>query len=249
MNSDQSFWTQNPVVIFLKKRIPIAHFALILLLIGVIVIGAIPGYLSGKWSWTDIPKVANIEPLKNIRQEGLSVPGWKTLTQKTILIGGNQWSQQLMAQDQENPVTVLLMPQSYYKNKPEVEWNDLNALEHWKRDSDSSLKFEVKNASGNKSQITARFFRAWKKTTVAVVQWYAWPGGGNYSPSSWFWADQWSQLHQQRLPWVAVCFSIPIDPLSNMKANQQTAISIAQTLQAALEENIFKFTQSKANKN
>lgn len=40
----------------LKKQLSISQVLLIALLIVLIAIGAIPGYLSGKWSWSNLPK-------------------------------------------------------------------------------------------------------------------------------------------------------------------------------------------------
>lgn len=240
MSNSQSHWNQNKTLKRVKKPFFLAHLSLILLLIFIIAVGAVPGYLKGAWSWTDIPKVANIKPLKNIIKNGLTLVGWKTLRQQEILLGGNQWSVQIITQGEEEPIILLLMPQDYYMNKPGVEWTDVNSLEHWKTDSHTQLKFTTKNGQKQSSPIIARFFRAWTQTTTAVVQWYAWPGGGNFSPSHWFWLDQWAQLHQQRVPWVAVCLQIPINPLSSLKDNQQEAISLAQIVQTTLEEKIFK---------
>lgn len=219
---------------FVKIKIPIAHLILVLVLILVLAIGSVPGYLSGKWAWSDLPKVENINQLKNLQQTGLTLPGWETLEHHKVNLGGNQWSLEMITKDDQNPIILLLRPQIYYKDKPEVEWSDINAIEHWKTDSETTLKFTINNY-----QVNARFFRAWKKTTVAVVQWYAWPGGGDFDPSHWFWLDQLAQLQGKRLPWVAVCLKIPIDPMSKLKSIEPLALSLAQNVQTSLETQAF----------
>ena len=67
-----------------------------------------------------------------------------------------------------------------------------------------------------------------------MVQWYAFPSGGGYSNFSWFWRDQIAQLHQSRVPWIAVCLKIPIEPLANLDEVQPLAESLARQIQANL---------------
>jgi cyanoexosortase B-associated protein len=219
-----------------KKQISIAQLALVLLLVVAIAIGAVPGYLSGKWSWADLPKVANIKQLQNIKKVGLPIPGWTTLEQREVPIGGNQWSYQIMQPQGQNPVELLLMPQNYYKNHPQVEWMDLNGIERWTTDSHKTLPLKVAGEEGK--TVSAQFFRAWNRSTFVVVQWYAWPGGGNYLPFFWFLADQWAQFHRQRAPWIAVSLKIPVDPLASVESTETLAKSLAQTVQTTLEQEI-----------
>ena len=52
--------------------------------------------------------------------------------------------------------------------------------------------------------------------------------------------DQQAQLKRQRVPWVAVSVKIPIEPLSELKDAEPLAKSLAQTIQATLDKNIFQ---------
>jgi cyanoexosortase B-associated protein len=133
---------------------------------------------------------------------------------------------------------LMLMPQNYYKNHPNVEWVDLQGIEKWKTDSHKTLKFAA--AEGSQQQVKARFFRAWNKQTVAVMQWYAWPQGGHYASGHWFWADQMAQLKRQRVPWIAVSLKIPIEPLSDVKEIEALTLSLAQNIQNTLNREIFQ---------
>ncbi|MCU0534629.1 MAG: cyanoexosortase B system-associated protein [Hydrococcus sp. Prado102] len=220
----------------LKKQFSISQLALILILVVAIAISAVPGYVSGKWSWADLPKVANIKQLQNIRKAGLSIHSWSTLEQREVSIGGNKWLYQIMQPPGQSFVELLLMPQNYYKNHPQVEWVDLDGIERWTTDSHKTLQLSV--AEGESKTVSAQFFRAWNRSTFVVVQWYAWPGGGNYSPFSWFLADQWAQLHRQRASWIAVSLKIPVDPLASVESTETLAKSLAQTVQTTLEKKI-----------
>lgn len=216
-----------------------ARSILLLALILTIAIGAIPGYLSGQWLWSDIPIIppAIINSLRGLRQTGLPLPGWQMLDQAAVEIGGNSWSVQVIEKAGQEPVTLFLMPPEYYRSQPQVEWTDLNSVQRWKVADYQTLTFP---AGGTRSgQITASFFRAWRNQTFAVVQWYAWPGGGHFAPARWFWLDQSAQLRRQRVPWIAVCLAIPMPPLEELKAAQPQAKSLAETVQATLEEEIF----------
>jgi cyanoexosortase B-associated protein len=246
---------QNLPILTVKKSVSIPHIALALLLIFVVGLGAIPGYLSGKWSWTDVPQITHIEQLVKLRETELKIAGWKTLQQQEVLISGNQWSLQIINQEPSTQAALLLLPQDYYKNKPAVEWTDLQLLGHWQTSHNQNLKFTSQNSDGKLSQVNARLFRSsmppvWKSLrnrntgkkenqTFIVVEWYAWPGGGSFSAGDWFWQDQWAQLHQGRLPWVAVCLQIPIDPFSDLKDSEPLAKSLAQQVQSSLETQIF----------
>ncbi|GAB4244637.1 MAG: hypothetical protein Kow0049_34520 [Stanieria sp.] len=217
---------------------------LVLLLLFLLIIGAFPGYLrGGNWTWLDLPPVENINQIKNVLTTGLVLPDWQIIKQQEVKIGGHKWSAQLMQQANSKPVTLLLLPQSYYLSKPEVEWIDLNGIERWKTDSHRQLNFTVETNS--RSSVKARFFRAWnRQQTFAVIQWYAFPNGGHDSPVNWFWQDKLAQLSDRRVPWVAVCLKIPIEPLGELSDAQSTAESLAQTVQANLEQTVFNNSQS-----
>lgn len=216
----------------------------LLILVGV---GAVPGYWSGNWSWAERPPVANIKQINALRQTGLVFPGWQTLKQKTVKIGPHDWSIQVIKQDNSKPVVVLLHPQSDRESVPEVEWVDINGFEKWKTDSYTKLQFAVETSSLKKpasaskptkkiaAEVEARLFRAWnQRQTLAVVQWYAWPEGGHPASSRWFWLDQLAQLRRSRVPWVAVCLQIPMEPLGDLEASRPSAQSLAKMVQTAL---------------
>jgi cyanoexosortase B-associated protein len=144
----------------------------------------------------------------------------------------------------------MLLPQSYYLNKPQVEWMDLNGLEAWKTDSYDKLKVTIENEKQTET-VTTRFFRGWnRQQTFAVVQWYAFPQGGHYSATRWFWQDQLAQLHRSRVPWIAVSLKIPIEPLGEIVTAKPLAESLVKTIQMRLQTNAFNnldLTQSTNN--
>jgi len=224
----------------------ILRFAVLIFLLVLAGIGAVPGYWTGNWSWATLPQVTNLKEIRELRQTGLELPGWKTIEQKTVVIGGHQWSVQQIEQDNSKPIGLLLLPQSDHKSQPQVEWMDIDGLVKWQTDSYTKVQFEVEKSLSDKSagtakpttpsaKVEARFFRAWtQRRTVAVLQWYAWSGGGNPAPSHWFFADQLAQLRRNRVPWVAVCLQIPIEPLGDIEASRPLAESLGKVVQSAL---------------
>ncbi len=219
------------------KQLPLARGVVILLLILVIAIEIIPNYLSkDSLPWKDVAQVENINFLRSIRKNGINIPEWKRIHQTEVKIGQTKWLVQSFTKGNES-LNLFILPQVYYKNKPEVEWTDIDGRQKWKTDSFSHLKFRFtpEGASKTTKTVEARYFRAWnKKRTFAVVQWYAWPTGGSFKPSSWFWADQKAQLRGERAPWIALSILIPIEPLGDVKAVKPKAESIAKTIQTVL---------------
>ncbi|MGK7877659.1 MAG: cyanoexosortase B system-associated protein [Xenococcaceae cyanobacterium] len=238
MSSLKSNWKIPMSLPKFKGGTSISRLALVLLLILLIGIGGVPGYWTGNLPWSDLPRVTNINQIRSLRQTGLTLPGWKTLDQKEVKIGGHKWSKQKIQKDAQKPVTLLLLPQNYYRDQPQVEWMDINGSQQWKTDSYSKLDFTFEEETAS-VEVKARFFRAWKQQTFAVVQWYAWPGGGHYAPAQWFWSDQLAQLRRRRVPWVAVCLKIPIEPLGDLEAAWPLAKSLAKTVQATLNKDPF----------
>ena len=216
-------------------------------LAAIAMVSAIPHYVTGQWPWTHPLDVASIQVLQNLKQQSLSLPGWQTLTHKTIKIGGNDWSyQELQSQDTPDQPTaaasqiaILLRPQPWRTNQPEVEWLDIAGSQNWQVDSRRQFQFTIDPVASMKQkpvQVKARFLRGWnQQQTYAVVQWYAWPGGGGPSPSQWFWADQNRQWRsRQRLPWIAVSILIPIEPVGDVRPYQPFAIALSQAVQTVL---------------
>jgi cyanoexosortase B-associated protein len=215
-------------------------------------IAAIPSYRTGNWQWAELPPVENLTQIRQLRETGLEIPGWQTLEQQTLRLGGHKWSVQTLEGDYPKPVQLLLLPQNGPQSQPQVEWVDIDGymrqrfIQQWQTDSYTKLPFTVKPAlvdelegisasSASTAKVKARFFRAWtQQQTFAIVQWYARPEGGHPVPSRWFWLDQLAQLRQERVPWVAVCLQIPTEPLGELEASQSIAESLSKKVQAAL---------------
>ena len=209
-----------------------SRLAVVILLVVLASVAVVPGYWSGNWSWSSPPKVAHLNQIKNLRQTGLTLPGWETLDQAEVKIGSHDWSAQII-QQQQTLASLFLLPQNSSEDQPEVEWMDIQGAERWKSDSYKQLRLSLNDQKS--VTVQARFFRAWnRRETYAVVQWYAWSSGGHFAPVRWFWADQLAQLHRRRVPWVAVCLKIPIEPLGDLDAVEPTAESLAKTVQIAL---------------
>lgn len=225
-----------------KKRIYLSQIIILMLLGLAIIFVAIPSYFTGQWTWSELPRVPEIKQMKTIPDKELSIPGWQTVIQKKILISRKPWSFQIIEKSGQEPVTLALMPQDYYKDYPQVEWVDLDGLEKWQTDRYQTLKFP--SEISEKTLVTARWFQAWNKKTYGVIQWYAWPGGGHYAPSQWFWADQKAQLQGERVPWIVVSIKIPMEPLGNLEDIEPLAKSLAQTVQATLEKEFFVANQN-----
>ncbi|MCT7950680.1 cyanoexosortase B system-associated protein [Ancylothrix sp. C2] len=223
------------------KNESLSKIILFLFLLGVIVVGAIPGYFSGYWRWQKPPAVANIEQLRHLRTTGLTVENWQTLDKQPLNIGGLHWILQDIQNDTKTKALILLLPQSESTDQPQVEWTDISGLQRWNMDSQTQIKFTAttpQNPPSNTSQtatVEANFFRAWSdRQTWAVVSWYAFPTGGNPSPQAWFWADRKAQLSNRRVPWVAVSIQIFIEPLGDISKIRPVAESLAKNVQTAL---------------
>lgn len=210
----------------------------ILCLLGLgIIFVAIPSYFQQNWSWSDLPRVPEVAQMRNLPKRELNFAGWTTITQKGRSINNYPWSFQLIEKSGYNGVVVAFKGQKYYKDNPEVEWVDIEGVERWKSDSYKILEFPSETKPNQ--TITARWFQAWNDKTYAVVQWYAWPGGGHHAPSQWFLADQKAQLKDKRVPWVAVSIKMPMEPLGDLKDMEIVAKSLAQEVQKTLEKKIF----------
>lgn len=227
----------------LAKLLVIAALALL------ITVSALPQYTSS-WPWATPPKLiqATRIALQSIPDQGVDLPGWVSAEQTKTKLGGHTWSvQQLSADTGEGstPIFLLLRPQVYESDQPEVEWLDVKGSQSWTTDSYQKVAFDVP-ANGPEAaktiQVSGDFFRAWSQgQTYAVLQWYAWPTGGSASAGRWFWADQRMQWqHYQRMPWVAVSLWLPVAPLSDIEPQQARAVSIGETLQQTLLKTVFE---------
>ena len=207
-----------------------SRLAVVILLMVLASVAVIPGYLSGDWPWSAPPKIANLSQIKSLRQTGLTIPGWVTVDQAEVTIGSHDWSAQVIQQKQ-TLASIFLLPLNSFQDQPEVEWMDIQGAERWKSDSYKQLQLTLPGAV----KVQTRLFRAWnRRETYAVVQWYAWSGGGHFAPIRWFWVDQLAQLRRRRVPWVAVCLKIPIEPLGDLDTVEPSAKSLTETVQIAL---------------
>jgi cyanoexosortase B-associated protein len=234
-----------------------------LFVLAVALTSAVPGYLQGQWAWQQIPEIRQLKQLRTISKNGLLLPGWQTLEQKTVEIGGHQWSAQAIvpeaAAETATPATaiwLLLRPQTWFRDMPQIDWTDINGVQQWTVDSQRQLAFTVQPVTAQPataqpataqpvlppSRIDTRFFRSWtQKRTNAVLQWYAWSNGGHFAPGRWFWADQLSQLRdRQRLAWVAVSIQMPIEPFGEIERVQANAQVLAELVQSRLIEEVFQ---------
>jgi cyanoexosortase B-associated protein len=255
-------------MVFLSKLLrqyQVPQVIALLLLVALVVIGAAPSYLAGQWPWAKPPQVTTLKQLRNLRQQGLVLPGWKALNHQVVQIGGHKWLYQEIQRDPQTTVVLLLRPQNDHTDQPEVEWTDVNwyqqqLTQQWTTDSYRHQQFTITSVALNPltettlpaqqtasaqaiAKVEAQFFRGWnQQQTYAILQWYAWPGGGHPAPSHWFWVDRSAQLSSafgqsrglRRVPWVAVSILVPIEPLGDIEAAWPTAQSLGQTVQAAL---------------
>lgn len=227
----------------LLQRYQLSKIVVLVFLLVLVGAVAIPGYATGNWPWTNQPILTNLKQLKSLRQNGMTLPGWKeTRLQNNVVIGGHRW----LVQEIKNHQTIailLLLPQNDPKNQPQVEWLDIDGFHRWQTDSHRTLRFKVKLATTPDkppSTIEARFFRSWTpQQTFAVVQWYAWPNGGSPATSRWFWEDSMARLSNRRASWVAVSIILPIEAQSEIKIVEPLLESLSQTVQAQLMAETF----------
>ena len=144
-------------------------------LLGVIVLLAIaavvitPNYGTGNWTWATPPKVPYQDQLRELKDDGLTIPDWQTMEQYATEISGLPWSIQALIPDagitrssdeiastddenrigEANPAIALLRPQTWYRDMPQVEWMDINGIRSWTTDQRSSLTFTVSPEMNN----------------------------------------------------------------------------------------------------
>jgi cyanoexosortase B-associated protein len=162
-------------------------------------LGALPGYLSGRWQWASPPSVQQLKQLKTLKQKGLTLSGWQTVKSNEIDIGGHKWRLQEIEQTMsDRPSTsttnantttptralLLLLPQTGKTEQPQVEWADIDGRQRWTDDLHQRLKFTVESpvaTQGQSAQATtptkpstvvnveARFFRGWNQQQTYAV--------------------------------------------------------------------------------
>ncbi len=221
------------------------NLALVMALTALAGIAILPAYLGGPWPWDNLSQVAQIDQLHQLQATGLELPGWQLTSAEPIAINKQAWN--LGEYRAETPpgqgasvqqFALLLHPQPWHSNQPQLEWIDLTGAQNWRIESRQRLRVGPSAGAG---PVNARFFQARDdRQSLAVVQWYAMPKFGHSSPSHWFWADQWSQLTQHRLtPWVAVSVLIPMQPLGAIDAYQPLATELTNLIQAQLTATVF----------
>lgn len=215
------------------------NLVLVVVLTALAGMAILPAYLSGQWPWANSPQVAQIDQLRALQKEGLALPGWQQTTVEPVPINRQTWTLAEYRADSPEAQSalvqqfaVLLHPQPWHSNQPQLEWIDLAGAQKWRIESRRRLRV----TSPQIGPVEARFFRAWgDRQSFAIVQWYALPSGGHPSPSHWFWANQWSQLTQRQLtPWVAVSLLLPMEPLATMDAYQSLAENLTGLIQQQL---------------
>jgi cyanoexosortase B-associated protein len=216
-------------------------------LLAILTFGALPNYLQGHW-WIVPPPVAQLKQLKELAKTGIILANWQTVSEKTVELASGKWLMQELEADGTEPIgdrqrqiILLLRPQTSTTGasaQPQAEWEDFRSLgggRFWKSDSHRRLQFEVALENGGKVEIEARFFRAWiRSQTYALVQWYAWSNGGHPALAHWFWVDRQARLSDRRMPWVAVCLLVPIEPLGDIETVRPLAESLGQKIQMAI---------------
>ncbi|NET01626.1 MAG: cyanoexosortase B system-associated protein [Sphaerospermopsis sp. SIO1G2] len=233
------------------KSQQLSQVVLLVLLLIILITGAVPGYFTGKWQWTQPPKVNQIKELRNIRKEGLDILGWKTIQQSESQVGEHKWSLQVLQEqepsDQPVEAILLLLPQVGIRDQPAVEWTDVSGWAKlrwggWDMAQYRTVEFTVDFESQNKNltpKIQARFFRATtNRETFAVLQWYAMPNGGTVSPAQWFAMDQIAQWQKKRVPWVAVNIMLPMESFGQAETSWPKLESLGKKVQSSLMSRI-----------
>jgi cyanoexosortase B-associated protein len=230
-----------------SARSAIAPFIICAVLALFVAVSALPKYASS-WPWTTPPKVANQAALQSLRDTGLTLANWSVEQQIRSGISGDDWSIQQLVHKQPfttdlDRIFLLLRPQVWEADQPEVEWVDIKGSQQWKTDTHQRISFTISQAQ---VQVQPNFFRAWDSNqTYAVVQWYAWPSGSSASVAKWFWADQKMQWQQhQRMPWVAVSLWLPIEPLGDITPYQNLAKTLGEEIHATLLQTVFTSKKS-----
>lgn len=233
----------------LFHKYQLSKVILLLFLLIILVVGTVPGYITGKWSWENTPQFSNFKYLRQIREDGLTISDLPTISHKQLLIADHKWLLQTVKKDNQSVVLLLLVPNGP-KEQPQVEWMDINGFNRWKTDSHQRVKFTLetpgdengtRDPEKQSSNIEARFFRGWtNQQTYAVMQWYAWPGGGSPEPGDWFWTDRLAMISKKRISWVAVNILLPIEPLADIDQYLPELKSIGQKIQVSLTKQAFK---------
>jgi len=208
---------------------------------------ALPAYFSGQWPWSTPPQVPQLAALQTLHTTPLSLAGWQSQTHQGITINSRDWTvtefvpipdsavdSALPSGTAPPPALVLLLrPQPWHSDQPSVEWMDLRGAQRWRLGQGQRLRFAPTEGAG---QVTAQLQRATAgMQEFALMQWYAWPGGGHVATGRWFWANQWSLWqHQAVTPWVAVSLVVPLPPGANLASYEPLLIQVGADIQGQL---------------
>lgn len=223
------------------------QWGLVVVLAGLVVIVALPNYLSGQWPWSaDLP-VPQLKAIRQLDQTPLSLDGWEIALHETVKMGGSNWvltEYRTAGSDggAAQSFGLLLKPQKSADQQPEVEWVDLQGTQGWRVNDLQTVRVTTAEQTDQPMAVSARYFRGLNEnSTLAVMQWYAWPTGGHFAPGRWFWADQGRQWQQRaRMPWVAVCILLPIEPVGDIRPHTDEMVAIAQAVQENLLATVFQ---------
>jgi cyanoexosortase B-associated protein len=220
-------------------------------LAALLAIAALPRYFSGSWPWSAPLKVPQIEQLRQLGDTPLDLPDWEALNHEEVRFSGDSWflTEYVPTQATQPSVdgfALLMRPQTWHTNQPEVEWVDIAGSQSWRTDHRRTLKFAVPNPGQTNSEVTTQYFRSRNdQTTFAVMQWYSWPQGGHPAPGRWFWLDQMQQWrHRARQPWIAVSLILPIEPVGDVGRYEELMVALGQQVQQALLQAAFNSSES-----
>ncbi|MDB9528031.1 cyanoexosortase B system-associated protein [Oscillatoria sp. CS-180] len=227
--------------VFLPKSM--VHWILVAVLTVLVAIAALPNYLQGQWPWNADLQIPQIGQLRTLLEEPIVLPGWDMSYHQVVEISGKRWnfaeyqaSNAVTSVPADTTIGLLLRAPVAHDQQPTVEWVDVRGSQGWKVSDLHRVSFAAQDNMGQPMQVTTRYFRGLNEmSTFAVMQWYAWAGGGHFAPGRWFWADQKYQWQQrERMPWVAVSLLLPIEPVGNIRPHTEAAVGIAQAVQDAL---------------
>ncbi len=106
----------------------VSSMGLPLFLLIIMGIGILPGYLQGgNWRWWQEKKPSNLAQILNVEKKGFSLPNWEIVEQSRVSPGGKKWLRQVMRKGDQT-IKLLILPQPYYKDKPSVEWTDIEKV-------------------------------------------------------------------------------------------------------------------------
>ncbi|MGB3495526.1 MAG: cyanoexosortase B system-associated protein [Elainellaceae cyanobacterium] len=138
----------------------------------------LPNYFTGNWLWNTPPVLAQASQLNRLRAEGLALPGWQTLEQQTVSISGSKWSIQAIqpeanvadpegldsqgsdaasstrfspSSQPNRPILVMLRPQVWHREQPQVEWMDINGAQQWTVDHRQRIFLNTEGAESSSS--------------------------------------------------------------------------------------------------